>query len=208
MEESRGWQPAGRPSDLQIGRHNFGDPRTGAVHLRNGSNWFFGALVAWGLLALDAVLLNRSALTRADPMAPAEILLNASWTFALSMLGRVVLSRPSVRITDGIAEVRNPLRVYSFPLAAVEETTFGFFGFPRCRVAGRTIRLMAMQNSSLEQRGGGNEISHVWRAEVADAKQHHPAERGDALRRHGIWTDWWTGSLLLGWFLYALSFLV
>lgn len=115
MEESSGWQPAGRPSDLQIGRHNFGDPRTGVVHLRNGSNWFFGALVAWGLLALDTVLLNRSALTHADPMTPVDIVLHASWTFALSMLGRVMLSRPSVRVKDGMAEVRNPCGSTAFP---------------------------------------------------------------------------------------------
>lgn len=68
--------------------------------------------------------------------------------------------------------------------------------------------VMAIQNSTLDQLGGGNEIWQVWRTEVVDAKQHHPAERGEALRRHGIRTDWWTGSLLLGWFLYALSFLV
>ncbi|WP_353511201.1 hypothetical protein [Intrasporangium sp.] len=71
----------------------------------------------------------------------------------------------------------------------------------------RTIWLMGMQNSTLDQMGGGNEIWHVWRAEVADARQ-HAGGRGEALGRHGIWVDWWTGLPLLGWFHYALSFLV
>jgi hypothetical protein len=66
---------------------------------------------------------------------------------------------------------------------------------------------MGMQNSTLDQMGGGNEIWHVWRAEVADARQ-HAGGRGEALGRHGIWVDWSTGLPLLGWFLYALSFLV
>lgn len=157
VSEGGKWRPRTAPSGLQQARQNRVSPETGQMELRNLSNAFFGHVLAWGLLIMACVLLNRGIrLEGSDPMTVREVAGIAGALFAASVLALVILARAFVRIhpRTGMAFVRNPARTYEFHLASVGSLTSSVWGFPKLVVAGAAIRLMGMEESTRQHMQG------------------------------------------------------
>ena len=183
------------------------DPETGEMRFRNGSNMFWGYAVAWGLFGMSALLLNKSILTDPDPMTGPEVAQFAAGMFSASVAVLCVFARPYVTLRNGRVTVRNPLRIYRFALSQVQSVEDGFSGFPKLVVAGRTIRVMGMEQTGLDQMSGGSEDMVVFQAERADAR----VSTGDDGAEVGVrWSlmDRGLALLLAAWAMYAASFFV
>lgn len=104
--------------------------------------------------------------------------------------------------------VRKALRVYVFSLSQVESVADGFWGFPKLSVAGRTIRVMGMEQNGMDQIGGGSDDMVVSRAEPADSvhADFDPSRAGVRVRWSPI--DRGLALLLAAWGAYAASFFV
>ena len=176
------------------------------MHFRNLANMLWGYVLAWGLFGVAALLLNKSILTDSDPMTPSEGAAYGSGIFLASAGSLCLLARPSVTLRQGILTVRNPFRTYTCDLSAVKSLTSGFWGFPKLVVDGRTIRVMGMEESNLQQMSGGSDDMAVLQAEIADQElgQAHPG--GDVLRSRWALLDRGLCVLLAAWSTYAISF--
>ena len=134
VSDDEKWRPRTLPSAIVQGRLDRLNPQTGELQFRNGSNLFWGYVLAWGLFALAAALLNKSSLSDSDPMSPTEVVEYAAATFLASTGALIVLARPYVTLSHDVLTVRNPLRTYRLAAKAVESLTSGVWGFPRLRV--------------------------------------------------------------------------
>lgn len=173
------WRPRSLPSPLEQARLDRLNPRTGELRLRNGSNMFWGHALAWGLVGAAALGLNKSILTDSDPMTPAEVLAYATGIFLASVTALCVLGRPYVTVGEGTALVRNPMRTYRFQLADVESLNSGFCGFPRLIVAGRGIRVMGLEESTLDT---WPVAPTTWRSSIPNSANSHRGMRTSPLR--------------------------
>lgn len=202
------WRPRSLPSPLEQARLDRLNPRTGELRLRNGSNMFWGHALAWGLVGAAALGLNKSILTDSDPMTPAEVLAYATGIFLASVTALCVLGRPYVTVGEGTALVRNPMRTYRFQLADVESLNSGFWGFPRLIVAGRGIRVMGLEESTLDHLAGGSDDMAVLHTELGKQPSRHENQSAAGICARWAIMDRGLALLLAGWGAYALSFLI
>jgi len=203
MEEGEKWRPKSHTSTLEHGRQFMTDPQTGEMLFRNRSNMFWGYVAAWGLFGMSALMLNKSILTDPDPMSEREVLGTAAAMFTASVAAACILGRPYLTLRDGLVTIRNPLRVYKLRLADVTSVVSGFWGFPRLTAAGRTIRVMGMEEGGL---GGDSDDMAVLQMEL-EAQRTEPREgHSEGVLAHWAPMDLGLGLLLAAWAAYALSF--
>ncbi len=167
---------------------------------------FCGHVLAWGLVGAAALGLNKSILTDSDPMTPAEVLAYATGIFLVSVTALCVLGRPYVTVREGTALVRNPLRTYRVQLADVESLKSGFWGFPQLIVAGRGIRVMGLEETTLDYLAGGSDDMAVLHTELGKQPSKTPSTQG--IRARWAIMDRGLALLLAAWAAYALSFLI
>lgn len=183
------------------------DPQTGEMRFRNGSNMFWGYILAWGLFGMSALWLNKSILTDPDPMTGPEVAQYAAGMFFASVTALCVLGRPYLTLRDGGVTVRNPMRIYRFALSRVQSVENGFCGFPKLVVAGRTIRAMGMEQTGLDQISGGSDDMVVFQAELADASV-NTGDAGAVVSLRWSLMDLGLALLLAAWAIYAASFFI
>ena len=183
------------------------DPDTGEMRFRNGSNMFWGYALAWALFGMSALLLNKSILTDSDPMTGSEVLRYAAGMFIASTAALCVLARPYLTLRKGQVTVRNPLRVYRFSLGQVESVEDGFWGFPKLTAAGRTMRVMGMEQTGLDEMSGGSDDLVVFQADLAGRDLTAP-DTAAPVSVHWSPMDRGLGLLLAAWAVYAASFFV
>jgi hypothetical protein len=169
---------------------------------------FWGHVLAWGLVGAAALGLNKSILTDSDPMTPGEVLAYASGMFLASVTALCVLGRPCVTVREGTVFVRNPLRTYRFQLADVESLESGFWGFPRLIVAGRRIRAMGLEETTLDHLPGGSDDMAVLHAELGEQPSRHGTRSAAGIHARASIMDRGLAFLLAGWAAYALSLLI
>src|SRR5688500_10413159 len=115
--------------------------------IRNRSNWVSGWLLALALPVFGIGVL--------DPLATHHVPTDGDgWnafmlTFtggaaALSLAAYAIFARPMIVLGQTYVLVRNPTMVHVFPRALVETAKRGL-RYPKVVVAGRTIRLMALE---------------------------------------------------------------
>jgi hypothetical protein len=181
------------------------NPATGRTRLRNGSSWFWGGLVAWALLAMAAVLLNKNALAGPDPMTPVEVALTACCLCLASVAAFVVLVRPFVELDSGNVLVRNPLRRHLVQAAKCRGVEDGWLGYPRLRLDTRAITLFALEEALSARIAGGSIDRAILEREIEDARTDSTPSPDERAR----WSllDRGVVVLGLGWVLYAGSFL-
>lgn len=175
------------------------------MRFRNLSNMVWGYVVAWGLFGMAALLLNKSTLTDPDPMTPRAAAAYGVGLFVVSIAALGVLARPSVTLRSGVLTVRNPMRAHSVELAAVESLQSGLVGFPKLTVAGRTIRLIGMEESGLAKMAGGSDDMAVLKAEIAEAGAPTGTE---TVQKRWVPFDKGLCLLLLAWSLYLASWFI
>lgn len=208
MVEGEKWRPRSGPSPLEQARADYRDPVTGEMRFRNLSNMFWGYVSAWGTFAQATLCLNRSILTNPDPMTGHEVVAYGSGTFIVSVAALCVLARPSVKLLSGRLTVRNPLRAYSFDLAAVESLESGLMGFPKLIVAGRTVRVVGMEETTLQLMRGGSDDMAVLQAEIGDSSFGELSTGVEPVRSSWAPLDRGLALLLTAWLLYVVSFFV
>lgn len=206
MTEGEKWRPKSHPSPLEHARQFMTDPRTGEMRFRNRSNMFWGYVLAWGLFTFSALWLNQSILTDSDPMTGREVLGYAATMFIASLASACVLGRPYLTLRDGLVTVRNPLRIYTLRLIDVESVVSGFLGFPKLSAAGRTIRVMGMEESGLDQLGGGSDDMAVLQMELEARVPENDQEQAAGVVARWALMDLGLALLLTAWAVYAVSF--
>lgn len=198
------WQPRRSPSALELARAARTSP-SGAVRLRNDANAMWSTVFAWGLLAMAALLLNRSILTDPDPMRPVEVAQYAAAICVASVGSLVTLGRSRVVVLDGLLAVRNPLRTYRTPLETVTSVEHGLLGFPVLTAAGRRVRLVGLEETLSDRWGGGSEDVRILRQLVVEAAVEGPAAGVAAMTTSWTVPDRPVLLLLFGWAVYAVA---
>lgn len=206
MADSAGWKPKKHPSSLQLARNARTLP-SGVLRLRNDSNAFWSQIFAWGLLAMAALLLNRSIVTDTDPMAPTEVVAYAVPLCGASVLAVVILGRTQVLIHEERLEIRNPVRRYRADLSAVTGVEPGALGFPTLGVAGHQVRLMGLEESPIDRMSGGSEELKILRDVLDTSKQAAQSAPNQPLDVGLNPLDRPLVLILAGWAIYGLSFL-
>lgn len=208
VSEDEKWRPRSLPSPLEQARLEGLDRGSGELRLRNGSNMFWGYIAAWTLFGLAALFWNRSILAEPGRESRTELTVSIFCLFLASVLALCVLGRPYVTVRSGVVFGRNPIRTYRFHLADVKSLTSGFWGFPKFVVADRSIRLMGMEESTLDSMRGGSQAMAVLQAEFAGMEPDRGHARDVGIHARWALMDRGLALLLAGWTFYAASFFI
>ena len=170
-------------------------------------------LLAWGMLVVAVLLLNRDSLYWEDPLTVSNLVSAELAQFVVSIAAYMFFARPWVTTSADAATVRNPYKVYSVPYANITELTEGIGGHTSIRLTdGSKVRVWALERSGWQRiMGDLKAVSHLylaWQEWCAANSGNDPNEStlvGDPPRTAVL--DVGLSTLLIAWAVYAASVL-
>ena len=204
------WRPLDAGDPHEQFRQNYADPRTGDIHLYHMTNRWLGGLCAWGSMGLAFLAVGPYAQSGPDPSSGAEVAVFLVFAFILSVGAALVLASTEVNLRGSEVEILNPLRRYRFQLGAVQDVGLSAWSsFPRVRLEGRQVRIVALQQPRLAM--DGDPIT--WSGELAFLQEEASRARAVGVaRRNDVRVAWRRPGrpvclLLLSWLAFLASYL-
>lgn len=172
-----------------------------------------GYFLAWGMLVVAVLLLNRDSLSWEDPLTVSNLVSAQLAQFVVSIAAYMLFARPWVTTCADAATVRNPCKVYFVPYANITELTEGVGGYTSIKlIDGSKIRVWALERSGWQRiMGNLRAVSHLylaWQEWCAANSEKAPNEStlvGDPPRVAVL--DFGVSTLLIAWTVYAASVL-